>query len=496
MAGLQDTDINDDGFLQVPRGTTAQRPPSPQTGMLRYNTTDDIFEVYDGTEWKNIEGESTVYGTGTDGTATTSGTLNTYTYMSSSSSSAGSQTINVASSSGFSQGDAILLHQTQDSSRSGNNIGNWEMNQISNVSGSTLTLAYPTIHTYYSNTVNAISAVVTQVVRVPQYENLTLNGAVNSPTYNGSTGGIVALKVSGTLNFNGNRIENGNSDATSGTRYTGKGFRGGTCNSCGNSAWGDVGEGWKGLNSQSQVTNNGDNGGGGGYGPSGYGGSPGAGGGNGGRGGRSDFVNGPGGTNPGAGTEGLSIFRGNTFTNCVEHLVFGGGAGGGGDNDSATPFAQNVPGGGVVIIFASTIEGCNIENDGSAGIIGNNSTGYNYDTNTSSGGKTGGGAGGSVLIVSDNLNTSSSGIIRARGGTGAWTSAYPHYGGDGGGGRIAILANDFASGTPGSVSLNSGGTFQIYYDSRTSHGQSQSQGETGIYYFGGINDIDSYQGIR
>jgi len=437
-----------------------------------------------------------LFGSGADGNATTSGTLNTYTYLNSSSISSGTTSIAVGSSSGFSTGDAILIHQTQDYNRSGANIGNWEFNEITNVSGNTLTLKNGTVHTYYSGTYNANSSIVTQVIRVPQYNNLTLNGAVNSPTYNGTTGGIVALKVKGIMNFNGNRIENGNSDLTSGTRYTGKGFRGGTCNGCSNAAWGDVGEGWKGYNSQSQVTNNGDNGGGGSYGPSGYGGAPSAGGGNGGRGGRSRFDNGPGGQNPITGTEGLSIFRGNTFTNCVNYMVFGGGAGGGGDNDGQTPFAQDVSGGGVVIIVAAEIQGCNIENDGSAGIMANNSTGYDYNTNTVSGGKTGGGAGGSILIVTDNLNTGSSGTIRARGGYGAWYSGYPHYSGAGGGGRIAILAPDFASGTPGSVALNSGGTFSIYYDSRDNSGIGDAQGETGIYYFGDVSETSNYAGIR
>ena len=34
-----------------PKGTTAQRPVSPDAGYIRYNTTDDVLETYDGTEW-------------------------------------------------------------------------------------------------------------------------------------------------------------------------------------------------------------------------------------------------------------------------------------------------------------------------------------------------------------------------------------------------------------------------------------------------------------
>ena len=38
-------------FLQMPAGTTAQRPASPSTGMQRYNTTLGYTEIYNGTTW-------------------------------------------------------------------------------------------------------------------------------------------------------------------------------------------------------------------------------------------------------------------------------------------------------------------------------------------------------------------------------------------------------------------------------------------------------------
>jgi len=37
--------------LQVPYGNTAQRPASPVTGSLRYNTQDSVLEIYTGTAW-------------------------------------------------------------------------------------------------------------------------------------------------------------------------------------------------------------------------------------------------------------------------------------------------------------------------------------------------------------------------------------------------------------------------------------------------------------
>jgi hypothetical protein len=51
MATLKNTTINDTGYLQVPVGTTAQRPASPSTGMWRFNTTLGYLEVYNGSSW-------------------------------------------------------------------------------------------------------------------------------------------------------------------------------------------------------------------------------------------------------------------------------------------------------------------------------------------------------------------------------------------------------------------------------------------------------------
>ena len=43
------------GAFQLPAGTTGQRPGSPGTGMIRYNTTQSRFEGYDGSAWVYID---------------------------------------------------------------------------------------------------------------------------------------------------------------------------------------------------------------------------------------------------------------------------------------------------------------------------------------------------------------------------------------------------------------------------------------------------------
>jgi len=39
------------GAWTIPTGTTAQRPSSPATGMMRFNTTTGLLEFYNGSSW-------------------------------------------------------------------------------------------------------------------------------------------------------------------------------------------------------------------------------------------------------------------------------------------------------------------------------------------------------------------------------------------------------------------------------------------------------------
>ena len=54
MAQLKNTNVNDFGFLQLPAGTTAQRPQSATAGMIRFNTSLNKSEYYDGSAWRPI----------------------------------------------------------------------------------------------------------------------------------------------------------------------------------------------------------------------------------------------------------------------------------------------------------------------------------------------------------------------------------------------------------------------------------------------------------
>lgn len=52
MATLKNTTVDDTGHLTIAVGTTAQRPGTPETGMIRYNSDLGYPEIYDGTTWK------------------------------------------------------------------------------------------------------------------------------------------------------------------------------------------------------------------------------------------------------------------------------------------------------------------------------------------------------------------------------------------------------------------------------------------------------------
>jgi hypothetical protein len=54
MAQLKNTTISDTGSIDLPVGTTGQRPGSPIAAMIRYNTTLSETEYYDGTAWRPL----------------------------------------------------------------------------------------------------------------------------------------------------------------------------------------------------------------------------------------------------------------------------------------------------------------------------------------------------------------------------------------------------------------------------------------------------------
>jgi uncharacterized repeat protein (TIGR01451 family) len=144
-----------------------------------------------------------------------------------------------ASTTPFSVGDLVLVIQMQDalinntdSAAYGDGLGGdpatgatnlrasglYEFRRVLAVGGGSMTVDVPLSNTYTTANADAFSGHRRfQVVRVPQFASLTLpGGTVNVTPWNGSTGGLIVLDVSGTLALNGTTL---NADAT--------GYRGG-----------------------------------------------------------------------------------------------------------------------------------------------------------------------------------------------------------------------------------------------------------------------------
>lgn len=51
---VSDQDNTSTGYFDLPSGTTAQRPASPSNGMVRYNTSNSEYEVYQAGVWKAL----------------------------------------------------------------------------------------------------------------------------------------------------------------------------------------------------------------------------------------------------------------------------------------------------------------------------------------------------------------------------------------------------------------------------------------------------------
>jgi len=56
---LKNTSLNGSvNSVTLPKGTTVTQPTSPRAGMLRFNTSLNMLEFYNGTAWKQINGGS------------------------------------------------------------------------------------------------------------------------------------------------------------------------------------------------------------------------------------------------------------------------------------------------------------------------------------------------------------------------------------------------------------------------------------------------------
>ena len=458
---------------------------------------------------------------GKDGPGTISGVVNTY-FPTSGSVGAGSTniTLGAASFAGaqvpIAPGDLVLVIQMQDatinssdnsnygagsgtgSGFTGGTAGQYQFavaNSTVSLAGGTLTLTSGLLNAYSNAAATGTQGQKSfQVLRVPQYSSGTLgttssnNGTTSgsAPPWAGSTGGVFAVDVAGTLNLSGGSID-----------VSGLGFRGGggiqqagcggpgCANATGyrlvstNGSGGSKGEGIGGTpelvgNQQtSAVVNTGQandgypngsfdrgapgNAGGGGTEPNPQANDQntgGGGGGNGGAGGQGGFS-----WNTALNEGGLG---GSTFPAAATKFALGGGGGASTDNNTPDYNTSGGAGGGIVILRAGNVTGTGTINaNGSAGQTAINDGGG------------GGGAGGTV-VVAVKSGTLAGFTINANGGVGgnAWPTQAPgagninsHGPGGGGGGGVvlqsggaAVTVNGGAHGSTTTSQLQFGST--------------------------------------
>lgn len=364
----------------------------------------------------------------------------------------------VESSIGFSVGDKVLLIQMTgaemdltESSAYGtvtnyNTTGNYEILSIGSISFNIITFTEAMEKTY-----DAINGRV-QLVRIPQYTDVDIDGVVTATPWTGTKGGIVTFFASGTVTFN-NHIDvsyqgfKGGDDFSHTLCWSSTGnFNGYACTEaeyCGSRKGESIGVYLVDSLGRGAPSN-----GGGGGNDSNTGGGGGANFGAGGIGGErynvpsSDCS----GDFPGLGGHAL------TYSNTENKIFMGGGGGSGDQNDNdGTPGS---PGGGIVLIQANTISG-----NGFA-IKANGKPVFAIASNDAAGG--GGGAGTVVLDVASITSTLNVEIIGGDGGDvdNNFDGTNCHGpGGGGGGGTLWVsgatlpvnLLYDAAGGTAGTT---------------------------------------------
>ncbi|MEO7253009.1 MAG: isopeptide-forming domain-containing fimbrial protein, partial [Casimicrobium sp.] len=125
--------------------------------------------------------------------------------------------INVSNTSAYGAGGASTTGRGYTNPASGCKVGTYEYVKAgpATTSSSLDLTGSPLINSYIQDDITVTNRRTFQIIRVPQYSSLTLSANVQSPYWNGFTGGVVILDVAGQLNWNGRTID-----------VLGRGFRG------------------------------------------------------------------------------------------------------------------------------------------------------------------------------------------------------------------------------------------------------------------------------
>lgn len=386
----------------------------------------------------------------------------------------------VGDPSAFSAGDRVLLIQmkgaaiieTEDTTYGDvtdyGYAGMYEFTTLSAISGDTLVLDVPVCHDF--DVAGAI-----QVVRVPEYEQVIIDDQLTADSWDGSTGGVVAVWANQAVYLQ-DTID-----------ATGLGFEGGGFNGSSSSAGViyacDVSSGKGGVKGEGITTptqqgcmGKAANGGGGGndHNCGGGGGSNYGAGGLGGYGWKSGT---PGSDTGKGGIGGLEMAY--MYATTTDRILLGGGGGGGHQNNGASYPAGN--GGGIIFIVTPEME---VSSGGA--IIARGGDAQDVTVND---GASGGGGGGSIFLQVDSWTDEANLSMDVSGGHGADIyTANQHGPGGGGGGGVIISVSSLPAGIQTELSGGTAGTFISNNSSHLHHmsHHGSEEGEAGAVISGAV----------
>lgn len=118
--------------------------------------------------------------------------------------------LNASPSSGcLNPGDEVMLIQLTDASPTNYNAGNYEFLRVANVTGNNVVFSTPKLK-WYGNGFRSDSEIGTaagqlrvMLIRIPNYNTLSVNGALTANAFDGNKNGVVAFRVLGSLTGSG-----------------------------------------------------------------------------------------------------------------------------------------------------------------------------------------------------------------------------------------------------------------------------------------------------
>ncbi len=185
----------------LPQIVFAQCGGNPTSGLTTIATVGQITNSYYPGTGNPITGSSSVTVGAIDGrgsaTAIATGDLVLIIQM---------QGANINSTNTDAYGDGVAGGNASGMLSANYYAGYYEYNTVSGVIGSTINFTYSLANNYYTQAFASAAPIrIFQVIRVPRYYDVTINAgaSITSPSWNGTTGGVVVIDAANLFTLNG-----------------------------------------------------------------------------------------------------------------------------------------------------------------------------------------------------------------------------------------------------------------------------------------------------